>query len=123
MKYASVRKLNVCMFFSVIVRFTARISTELCQLVVNKSRTLVRLRNPRLARAIVMKAAVLFLLFFVHVACEDYYDLLGIKRDAGDRDIRRAFKKIALKRHPDKNKVNNAPTSTTTRQSSIQPHV
>eukprot|EP00039_Didymoeca_costata_P001676 m.54199 g.54199 ORF g.54199 m.54199 type:complete len:961 (+) comp10911_c0_seq1:172-3054(+) len=32
----------------------------------------------------------------------EYYDLLKIKRDATDREIRKAFKKIALAEHPDK---------------------
>ena len=31
-----------------------------------------------------------------------YYDLLGVPREASDRDIRRAFKKLAIKHHPDK---------------------
>jgi hypothetical protein len=31
-----------------------------------------------------------------------YYDLFGVPRDASDRDIRRAFKKLAVKHHPDK---------------------
>ncbi|PIK44936.1 putative dnaJ-like subfamily C member 10 [Apostichopus japonicus] len=34
---------------------------------------------------------------------EDFYELLGIERDATTKDIRRAFKKIALSEHPDKN--------------------
>jgi len=32
-----------------------------------------------------------------------YYDLLGVKRDATDREMRRQFKKLALKHHPDRN--------------------
>lgn len=39
--------------------------------------------------------------------CEstDFYKLLGIERDADNREIRRAFKKLALTMHPDKNQV------------------
>ncbi|XP_076340321.1 dnaJ homolog subfamily C member 10-like [Tachypleus tridentatus] len=35
---------------------------------------------------------------------EDFYELLGIGKDADNREIRKAFKKLALKLHPDKNK-------------------
>ena len=34
---------------------------------------------------------------------EDYYAVLGIGRDASDEDIRRAYKNIAKKDHPDRN--------------------
>ncbi|XP_064647185.1 dnaJ homolog subfamily C member 10-like [Lineus longissimus] len=34
---------------------------------------------------------------------EDYYKLLGVAKDADNRDIRRAFKKLAVTHHPDKN--------------------
>ena len=43
---------------------------------------------------------------FTSVCAEDFYDILGIARDADNKDIRRAFKKLALRLHPDKNKVN-----------------
>ncbi len=37
---------------------------------------------------------------------EEFYQLLGITKSATQRDIRRAFKRIALEKHPDKRAVN-----------------
>jgi DnaJ-class molecular chaperone len=34
---------------------------------------------------------------------KNYYDTLGIPEDAGDEDIRKAFRKLAFQHHPDKN--------------------
>ncbi|XP_051565165.1 dnaJ homolog subfamily C member 10-like isoform X1 [Myxocyprinus asiaticus] len=42
-------------------------------------------------------------LFVAISSDEDYYKLLGISREAGTREIRQAFKKLALTMHPDKN--------------------
>lgn len=36
---------------------------------------------------------------------DDYYTLLGVEKGADSRDIRKAFKKLAVTKHPDKNKV------------------
>uniref|UniRef100_A0A3B3QI88 DnaJ homolog subfamily C member 16 n=1 Tax=Paramormyrops kingsleyae TaxID=1676925 RepID=A0A3B3QI88_9TELE len=45
---------------------------------------------------------ITFLAAFISAA-ENYYAFLGVSREASTRDIRRAFKKLALTMHPDKN--------------------
>ena len=33
----------------------------------------------------------------------DYYEVLGVSKDASDRDIKKAFRRMAMKHHPDRN--------------------
>jgi len=39
---------------------------------------------------------------------EDYYQVLGVDQDAADQQIKEAFRKLAFKYHPDRNKENPA---------------
>ena len=37
---------------------------------------------------------------------KDYYDILGVSRDATADDLKRAFRQLAMKYHPDRNPDN-----------------
>ena len=53
-------------------------------------------------------ALVVSALLLVAHCGEDYYEILGVGKDATNKEIRKAFKKLALVHHPDKSKEKDA---------------
>jgi len=52
------------------------------------------------------RCKVIVILFVISLTRgEDYYEILNVSRSADQNEIRKAFKKLAIIHHPDKNSV------------------
>lgn len=47
-------------------------------------------------------------LFILDLIMKCHYDVLGVKRDAGEEELKKSYRKLALRWHPDKNLENSA---------------
>lgn len=56
------------------------------------------------AQSVLLLAVHVLLVSEFILAKRDYYDILGVPKDASERQIKKAFHKLALKYHPDRNK-------------------
>ncbi|KAL0963701.1 hypothetical protein UPYG_G00309760 [Umbra pygmaea] len=70
-----------------------------------KSKRLYHIQNPEMvcSRLLLISVLVFSCLLASVYSDEDYYKLLKVSKEATTREIRQAFKKLALTMHPDKN--------------------
>lgn len=71
-----------------------------------KSKDKLKLRTTRMATAqsVLLLAVCILMITELILAKRDYYDILGVPRDASQHQIKKAFHRLAMKHHPDRNK-------------------
>lgn len=55
--------------------------------------------------------------------CKDYYEILGVEKDASESDLKKAYRKLALQFHPDKNKAPGATEAFKGRWGFVRPEI
>ena len=60
------------------------------------------------AQCVLLLAVHILLISEFILANGDYYEILGVPKEATERQIKKAFHKLALKYHPDRNRGPNA---------------
>ncbi|XP_006642962.3 dnaJ homolog subfamily B member 9a [Lepisosteus oculatus] len=66
--------------------------------------------NMATAQSALTFAVCILMISELILAKKDYYNILGVPKDASERQIKKAFHKLAMKYHPDKNKSPDAET-------------
>ena len=62
------------------------------------------MKCPKCCHLAALGLVTVMLVDYVHSATKDYYKILGVEKSASDREIKKAFRKLAVQYHPDKNK-------------------
>lgn len=54
-----------------------------------------------------LRAFLIIVVYLIFIRCgDDFYKILNVSRDANEKQIKKAFREMSLKYHPDKNKGN-----------------